>query len=302
MIFPSFLQSSEWQELQESLGRKTLRIQEGFVVLHKLRFGKQYAYMPRGPENFSESSLKDMAATIKLKVPNVIFLCIEPIKEHSLDEEKELRFTGFHKIKAVQPEETLFLDLKKSEEELLADMKHNTRYAIRAAERRGVTVRRYGTREEKKKHFEEFWKLFGETNKRHNLDAYGKRYYEAVANLEGECQSELFAAYLREKPISAALVLYYQKTATYLFAASARGFGKYNAPSLLLWEIIKKAQKRGEDTLDLWGTSETKEEWAGLTAFKKGFGGKPIKFLGTWDYVFSKTWYRMYKVAKKLSL
>ncbi len=298
----SFLQSSGWQKLQESLGRKTIRIEEKLVLLHNLQFGKQYAYVPRGPEIFSELSLRDFVATIKLKIPSAIFLRIEPIKKYSLEEERELKSAGFHRIEAVQPEETLLLDLRKSEEELLSEMKHNTRYAIRAAERRGVTVRCYETREEKKKHFEDFWKLFKETNKRHNLDVYGKRYYESVASLEGECQSELFVAYLEEKPISAALVLYYQKTVTYLFAASARGFGKYNAPSLLLWEIMKKAQKKGKDTLDLWGTSETKEEWVGLTAFKKGFGGKPIKFLGTWDYVFSKTWYRMYKVAKKLSL
>ena len=300
-MISSFLQSSEWQKLQESLERETLRIQEELVVLHQLRFGKQYAYMPRGPKSFSESSLKDIAVMIKEKTQNTVFLRVEPMKEYSREDAEKLRSAGFRKIEAVQPEETLFLDLRKGEDELLSGMKHNTRYAIRAAERREVKIQCYETGEEKKKHFGEFWKLFEETNKHHDLDAYGKRYYEAVAGLEGECRSELFVAYVGEKPISAALVLYYRKMATYLFAASAQGFGKYNAPSLLLWRIIKKAQKRGEEALDLWGASDTKKEWAGLTAFKKGFGGAPVKFLGTWDYVFGKTWYLVYKVAKKIS-
>ena len=297
-----FLQSREWQKLQESLGRKTDLSEDGLILFLPLRFKKQYAYMPRGPIAGLGQLPERLNTLIKRTgKQSSIFFRVEPPLEDNTMHREILRSLGFKEVQSIQPEETFFINLNRSEVELLAGMEHNTRYAIRTAERRSVTISIAERSREKRDRFDEFWELFRETNKRHRLDSYGKRYYEAVAALEGDCRSKLFIAYLDGKPISVALFVYYRETATYLFAASAKGYGKYNAPSLVLWKAVQDAKKDRCAVLDLWGASSSKKEWAGLSAFKKSFGGTAFRFVGTWDYVFDKTWYCFYKAAKQLA-
>jgi lipid II:glycine glycyltransferase (peptidoglycan interpeptide bridge formation enzyme) len=68
------------------------------------------------------------------------------------------------------------------------------------------------------------------------------------------------------------------------------------APHLLHWEIIRQAKQLGYHFYDFWGIDEKK--WPGLTRFKKGFGGKIIEYPGTFDLVFNKFWYQLYRLGK----
>lgn len=262
-----------------------------------LPLGFSYDYAPHGPSSIHLNGeiLHDIAE--HTRSVRTLFLRIEPRVEDTPEARGVLAHAGFTRVPDVQPSETRVLDLTKSEAELLNAMEHDTRYAIRAAAKRGVTVT-VAREEEKYTALAAFWELFEATNVRHGLHAYDKRYYEAVAALQGGCFTELFTANREGEVIASAIVAHFGNSAYYLYAASRAGYGKYNAPSLLLWEIIRHAKATGCRTLDLWGASATKKEWHGVTAFKKSFGGSSVKFVGTWDYVYRPLWYLAYRLAQ----
>lgn len=303
----SFLQSWEWGELQEKLGKKIFRVYEnplcGLSIVHFLPFGNTYLYFPHGP--FGEWTSKNIELLLKnvLREANSIkpfFIRVDPCENASESLSMLLLKSGFKKTDAIQPEETLLLDLSLSEQELLQKMEHDTRYSIRTAEKRGVQTQHAENTREKKKIFDSFWDLFQKTNDRHSLRAYEKRYYELIFALEGECSSEVLWATLDGKTIATAIIVFFGKRATYLYAASEKGYGRYNAPTFLLWNAIRSAKIRGCNIFDFWGISKTKKEWEKITAFKKSFGGHETKYTGAWDFVLNPAKYKAYQCIKKI--
>ncbi|HUX35699.1 MAG TPA: peptidoglycan bridge formation glycyltransferase FemA/FemB family protein [Candidatus Paceibacterota bacterium] len=323
---PSFLQSWQWGELQEKIGRCVFRFGApglfASAIEHKLPFGKTYLYVPHGPvivspgENSWQNFVKAASTAAGKKRP--VFLRIEPLSKEFRGEpiEDALKKAGFRATKPVQPKSTLIIDLRKDEKEILDSMEHGTRYSIRAAEKRGVTVDFFSGNDREKK-FEIFWEVFSETNRRHGLKSYSKEYYEKVAGLDdsahstgsgqaslaikGECASKIALASAEGNVISAAIFVYFGNRAFYLFAGSRAGYGKFNAPTYLLWQAMRDAKKSGYEYFDLWGISHENKNWAKITAFKKSFGGEEINSAGAWDYAFDKPFYYAYNLAKKFT-
>jgi lipid II:glycine glycyltransferase (peptidoglycan interpeptide bridge formation enzyme) len=81
----------------------------------------------------------------------------------------------------IQPRDTLILDITKSEEELLKDMKQKTRYNIRLAGKKELRITNYELRTDNKKvfkeKFEKFWDLIKETSRRDKFVSHSKDYY-----------------------------------------------------------------------------------------------------------------------------
>ncbi len=305
----SFLQSWQWGELQKKIGRRVFRLNVSgllaSVIEQKLPLGKTYLYVPHGPvinETVADSwtdFIKAAQNADDSKRP--VFLRIEPLNREFLRKSIRdvLKKAGFRSGKSVQPKTTLIIDLRKDEKEILEGMEHDTRYSIRAAEKRGVEVEFYGGKD-KEKIFDIFWEIFSETNRRHGLRVYPRTYYEEVARLEGECSSKIGIAKAEGEAVSAAIFVYFGERAFYLFAGSKSGYGKFNAPTYLLWKAILDAKKAGYRYFDFWGISHENKNWEKITAFKKSFGGEEITSVGTWDYVFNKPAYFVYNLAKRL--
>ncbi len=62
------------------------------------------------------------------------------------------------------------------------------------------------------------------------------------------------------------------------------------APYLLHWQAIQEAHVTGYKFYDMWGANPEsqasfyyKSSWEGITRFKRGWGGRQIDFVGTWD-------------------
>ena len=86
----------------------------------------------------------------------------------------------------------------------------------------------------------------------------------------------------------------------YLFAGSLReekGEPKRYASYLLQWAMMRHARDAGARVHDLWGIAPegatAEHPWYGVGLFKKGFGGRPVMWAGTWDIVVDPTLYRM---------
>lgn len=332
----SFLQSFEWGEIQESLGRKVFRmwlvdknIDENTpifcaqIIKHDLPFGKNYLYIPHGPiyrlgiiEKIEEIYKKENINPKEIyldKKANYFYDFLEAVKK-LCQEEKSIFFkmepvlkSEFHKkmilrteIKAsnkeIQPSQTIILDLEKSEEELLAEMKPKTRYNIRLAQKHGVEIHRCDS--ESKEYFDKFLELMSETAERDGFSLHGKESYEKIFDMRSDdFRNTIYVAVLNGEVLATAMINFFNDKAVYLHGASSSKHRNVMAPYLLHWEIIKKAKAEGIKKYDLWGISD---KWPGVTRFKQGFGGKEIKYIGAFDLIVNKFWYQIYSIARKV--
>jgi lipid II:glycine glycyltransferase (peptidoglycan interpeptide bridge formation enzyme) len=279
----SFLQSNKWADLQKSLGREIWRIEDNNIIRINLPLNKNYLYSPRCGDNFlSDSFLRKVKEIAKNE--KAIFLKVEPASKL-----KDLKEIGFIKSHDIQPIKTLILDLVESEEKLLKNMHQKTRYNIRLAGKKGIKIKK------DKKEFEDFWKLIQKTTKRDKFSPHPKEYYKQMLETS---DIELFVAVYKDKIIAANIILFYNKQTIYLHGASDYEYRNLMASYLLQWHQILEAKRRGCVEYDFWGIDENR--WPGVTRFKKGFGGKEIKYPGAYDLVFQPLWYGIYKITRKV--
>lgn len=307
----SFLQSWEWGVLQEKLGRRIRRIMREtwatLIVEHSFPFKKSYWYAPYGPVIRDEdarslevwgSVLRDVACSVD---PRPAFIRVEPTTSSFLTAEHGTQI-GLRPAAPVQPKETRVIDLLLPEEMILRGMEYQTRYRIRAALRRGVRILRYAGAEASGARFEDFWKLFEETARRHRLRSHPREYYRNILEMGtgSSFRSELFLADLSGTVITAAIIVYFGHMATYLYSASSYAYRTMNGPIRLIWEAMRAAKQDGYTNFDLWGVSHENLKWAGITAFKKTFGGYEVAYGGAWDYVVERWSYTLYTLFKRL--
>src|SRR3989344_754269 len=171
----SFLQSDTWADFQKSLGRKVFDVLGAKVIRHDLPLGKNYLYIPYGPELVSHQFAGELRQLAKQE--GSIFIKAEPMQDEIAH---QLVSLGFQKSnKSIQPHKTVVIDLTKSEDELLDAMHHKTRYNIRVAERHGVVVRQAQSSNAKAQ-IEEFWKMMQKTSARDKFNSYPRSYYEKL--------------------------------------------------------------------------------------------------------------------------
>jgi len=85
-----------------------------------------------------------------------------------------------------------------------------------------------------------------------------------------------------KKIVAGVLLLFCDKTAYYWQAATTEKGKKLLAPTLIVWEAIKLAKKKGCENFDFEGIYDERfpknRSWLGFTHFKEGFRGKEIEF------------------------
>ena len=206
----------------------------------------------------------------------------------------ELRQRGWiYSTSQVQFPNTVTLDLRASEADLLARMKQKTRYNLRLAERKGVTVRP-GTAAD----LDLLYRLYAETSVRDGFVIRGREYYEdAWGRFIAASLAQPLVAEVEGEAVSALVVYRFGRTAWYLYGMS-RDLHRDKMPNhLLQWRAIQWARAAGCETYDFWGAPDEFVEsdplW-GVWKFKEGFGGQVVRHLGAWDYAPSPLLYRLY--------
>lgn len=304
--FAQFLQSFEWGNFQEKLGKKVWRFfvknnNVSFLTLlikQSLPFSFFYFYSPRGPI-FLNSETKEIPADFLIylkelvKGKKLIFWRFEPVNVFNLRMENLIR------TKDVQPAKTWILNLEEKEDELLKKMHYKTRYNIRLAIRRGVKIR-CANEKTLENDIKTFLGLLHQTKKRHKFKPYSDSYYLTMIKELGKDRKflKLYLAEYKGNILAANIVIFFGDTVTYLHGASSNKFRNLMAPHLLQWKTIQQAKASGYKYYDFWGIDEKK--WPGITRFKKSFGGKEKNYLGTFDLVFNKKLYKIYQLIKRL--
>jgi len=93
----------------------------------------------------------------------------------------------------------------------------------------------------------------------------------------------------------------YAGVRTYAHGGSAAQDKNVMAPYLLHWKLIEDAKEKGLKWYDFWGIApndDPNHPWAGITRFKKGFGGEGVHYAGTYDALIKTIWYNAYQLAK----
>jgi len=309
------LQSWAWGELKAQFGWRALRLREGpaaaQVLFRSLPLGLgSIGYVPRGPVvDFGDPAALE-ALLDRLHPParagRAICLKIEPNLEEDPSWVHRLRALGFRPSPhTIQPRRTIVVDLDAEPEALLARMKQKTRYNIRLAGRKGVTVRAGGEAD-----LPAFYRLMEVTAERDRFGVHSQAYYEAVHRLfVPPGWGRLLLAEYRGQLLAGLVVLAYGDTAVYLYGASSDEQRNRMPTYLLQWEAMRWAKAQGCRFYDLWGVPDEDEEvleagfaerneglW-GVYRFKRGFGGRLVRTVGAWDFVYKPVRYWLYALA-----
>jgi peptidoglycan pentaglycine glycine transferase (the first glycine) len=309
------LQSWAWGELKASFGWRVQRLAVGGAsaqVLYRPLPGGlgTIAYVPKGPlaDYDDPSTLRVFLDALRplAHQRRAICLKIEPDLEDDVALAEQLRALGFRlSPQTIQPRRTILVDLDAEPDELLGHMKQKTRYNIRLAARRGVTIR-----PGEESDLPAFYRLMDLTAQRDGFGIHTRAYYEAAHRLFVPVgQGRLLLAEYEGQLLAGLVVLAAGNTACYMYGASSDEYRNLMPTYLLQWEAMLWAREQGCRDYDLWGVPDEDEErledqfaerndglW-GVYRFKRGFGGRLVRTVGAWDLVYAPLRYRLYTLA-----
>lgn len=201
----------------------------------------------------------------------------------------------------IQFRNTVLIDLSPSEDEMLRRMKQKTRYNIRLAKKKGVTVR-VGTVDD----LPLLYRMYAETSLRDGFLIREEGYYQTVwrnfmsvplSTFSLQPFSEPLIAEVDGQTVGAVSMFYFAGQAIYLFGMSRDEHREKMPNYLLQWEALRRAKTLGCQIYNLWGApnefDESDELW-GVFRFKEGLGGYVLRTFGAWDFTPNPILYKMY--------
>lgn len=296
------LQSWEWGEARKQMGIEVLRLTDGKhvfqITFHKIPHTSfKIGYLPRSimPSDHVLEYIYQYG-----KSHNVIFMKMEPYVEKSdatiIQNQKYTLRPSPHPL---FPNWSISLDLRPSEEELLKNMKSKTRYNIKLAQKKGVTIRE----ESDEEGFNTFSKLYFETCKRQKYHGHTPGYHKIIWENLKDSMAHILIAYYEEIPLAAYELFYFNKKFYYPYGGTSIQHRNVMAANLLMWEAIRLGKKLGAETFDMWGALgpqyDENHPWAGFTKFKEGYGGKFTEYAGSYDLIINSGQYALYNLLHK---
>lgn len=294
----NFLQSPKYARMNEILGCKVF--EEDFdgkawalLIIRNAKRGR-YMEIPCGPlVDWDDKKTVDMVLrkiTEIAKKEKCVFVRMRPQLKADEKNLKLLEKLGLKKSPMhLAAEHTVMIDLKKSEEELLANMRRQTRYEVRRADKVGIKV----SASSDEKIFEEFQKVQAETAKRQNFVPPTLKTLLAEKEAFGD-DIVIYKTTLEDEPVAYGLIIKNGLEADYYEAASTLLNRKMPGAYALLWRAMRDLKSEGYARFNLWGiapANQPNHRYAGVTTFKTGFGGEVVEFVPAHDLVISKMRY-----------
>ncbi|GAA0193891.1 peptidoglycan bridge formation glycyltransferase FemA/FemB family protein [Fulvivirga kasyanovii] len=195
------------------------------------------------------------------------------------------------------PKNTFFLDLTQKEQDLLGNMRYNTRYNVKKAINKGIDVKEYGT-----EYIANWYKLYVETAIRHNMPLQNKDYFASIlSNQDNHSKGvnvKMLMARANDQFLSSMFLVLSKNRATYLYGASANSKNNLMASYALQWESIRLAKSWGCTEYDMFGSAPNLNQThplRGVHIYKKGFGGNLYHRMGCWDYPYDQKLYDIFR-------
>jgi len=289
--YSQFLQSSSWANFQIKRGTEIKLFSDTekkvffLAIKHLLPLGFSYYYIPRGPyfenNDLDSETWTQLTNTFRNSDSKALFIRMEPVQE--------FLNTSLKKNLDVQPSKTLLLNLKNSEEVLLAEMHQKTRYNIRLALKKELSFKI------SPEHCREFLDLLEETRQRDKFRLHSRSYYKEMIRSGA---AELITVWNGKKLLAGSILATCGNTVTYVHGASSNQNRELMAPYFLHWQVIQRAKEQGYSWYDWHGIDSKK--WPGVTRFKTGFGGQDHLYPGTFDLPLVGLGYAGYTIVRRL--
>lgn len=174
-----------------------------------------------------------------------------------------------------QPTKTILIATDIPEEDMFKKFSEAKRRAVRKAVKYGVTV----------EESQDIRRLIGIKNKSSGpfgfITTFGiDRFWPIMAPNHA---TVLLAYTSGHKLVGGILLVFWEKTAYYWIAGATKEGKKLSAPTLLVFEALKVARRRGMKRFDFVGVWDERmknqhHDWLGFTKFKEGFGGEPFYY------------------------
>lgn len=306
----NFLQSYEWGEAHQLMGNKVIR--QGIVdstnrltsawtaIVVPARKGR-YLEVPGGPvvdwrdRQAVEIALAELGSYAKLQ--KCAYVRFRPQIE--LDDQSADLVASYGKpsIFPLQAEETRMIDLTVDGDKLLENMRRQTRYEVRKAEKIGIEVSMSIPAESD---IRQFYELQSQTSKRQGFIQHSLDLLLAMRQAFGDSLT-LYQAKLDGKLLNSALVVSSGREVDYIEAGSTVEARSYPGAYAIIWQIINQAKDDGYQRLNLWGISiegGSNHRYAGVTTFKRGFGGRDVRYVAPHDLVIDKSKYALSRLVE----
>lgn len=295
----NFLQSPEYGKMNELLGCKVITRDFGgrgwaLMIVRDARRGR-YLEIPCGPLiNFTDKKLTDevMAEIRKVATEEqCVFVRLRPQLMASKPNLALLEALGLAESPMhLAAEHTVMIDLKSSEEEMLARMRRQTRYEVRRASKLGIGVEHGNSGAL----FKEFHMVQMETAKRQDFIPPSLDVLMAEKKAFGD-KIQIYVAKTAEgEPVAYGLIIGDGREADYYEAASTDLNRKLPGAYALLWQAMRDLKKAGYERFNLWGIApagQPNHRYAGVTTFKTGFGGEIVEYVPAHDMVIARMRY-----------
>lgn len=301
----NFLQSKQWYEVNKSIGHKPifLMFSEKSYCLAIIKDAKRGRFLeiPCGPildyNNRNELELAMAEIYRYAKQNNCVFIRFRP----NLEETPENRalIESIPSLSAsyfLHAENTVFVDLTQSEEDLLKNMRRQTRYEVRRSEKLKFKVKKSNTSEI----LREFHQIQAETAKRQGFIPPRRKDLNAYAKAFGS-DLQIYRATLDNKPVAYGLVITDTLEGDYFEAASTELNYKFPGAYALQWYVMRDLKKQGKLRYNLWGIApagQKNHKFAGVTTFKTGFGGEKFDYLHAHDLPVKKLHYGLIRLVE----
>ena len=293
----NFLQSWQWGELHQKLGFRVIRrgIYEGDQlvgvwqgIVKDAKRGR-YLEVPGGPlmdwtnEQLVKCTLNEMRQLAREY--GCVFVRLRPQVEENTEVLQTLQRSGAKSAPMhLHAEHTSIIDLTPSEDTLLTNMRRQTRYEVRQVAKKGLEITSSSPTTTE---IDEFYDLQTKTAKQHNFVQSPRKFLHALREAFGS-ELRLYRANRDGQLLNLALVLSWGEEVDYFEAASTAEARKEPGAYGVVWKVMRDAKKAGRTRINLWGiaySDDPNHRYAGVTTFKRGFGGRDVVYTHAHDLV-----------------
>lgn len=307
----NFFQSWQWGEVHESLGRTVIRriLKNDDEIIGvwsgNVRDAKRGRYLevPGGPllDWYDHEAVQIVMKNVidEAKKQRCVFVRFRPQLEDSAEAEAIMRSVGAHPAPMhIAADHTSIVNITLPLDDLLANMRQQTRYEVRRSAKRDLVIAATSGTEA----IDEFYDLQAETAKRQSFIPPTKRELQTYMRCFGD-NAKMYTVSKNGQTLNIALVLFFGGEVVYYEAASTVEARKEPGAYALIWRIIQDAKNAGFTSLNLWGIAPPGREnhrFAGVTTFKRGFGGNDVAFVPAQDIAIAPLRYAATNAFEKI--
>ena len=301
---PSFLQATPWGVVKRPNGWRSARVVVDatggpvgaqVLVRHPRPLPKGFGYAARGPIATGPLDADALGAFTEAARRAAAGLGIAHLRMDPELEDPEgtfaatLRDLGWKPAPEIQPHSTRVVDLTRTEDELLADLRKKTRQSLHKAQNDDATVIS-GDRDR----LPDFHRTLAGTMDRVGLPFRSVGFFRDLWDAYASAGQAMLL--LAETPdgevVSGTFLVGWGRRIVALYGGTNAEGRKRNSKYLVNWEAFRRAKAAGYELYDLWGLPNE-----GITYFKAGWGGREVQYVGAWDLVVDPLGARIFETA-----